>query len=75
MRNEHSLLLIRRACCLCLESTLRDREARRAGVVAAHKRYCTQQLQNSKTRQVLEAAFGGEFAERYMREVMFDEAG
>ena len=44
-------------------------------MVAAHERYCTQQLQNSKTRQVLEAAFGGEFAERYMREVMFNEAG
>ena len=41
---------------------------------AAHQRYCEQQLQNSKTREVLNKAFGADFAERYMSEVMFDEA-
>ena len=50
------------------------REVRRAGVGAAHQRYCEQQLQNSKTREVLDKAFGAEFAEKYMNEVMFDEA-
>lgn len=50
------------------------REVRRAGVGAAHQRYCEQQLRNSKTREVLDKAFGAEFAERYMNEVMFDEA-
>ena len=50
------------------------RDVRRAGVRAAHQRYCAQQLQNSKTREVLDKAFGGDFADRYMHEVMFDEA-
>ena len=43
-----------------------------AAIHAAHHRYCEQQLANDKTRRVLEAAFGGEVAARYMREVMFD---
>lgn len=34
--------------------------------------YCRSQLRNSKTRQVLAAAFGAEAAERYLREVMFE---
>lgn len=38
----------------------------------AHARYCKKQLENDKTRRVLEASFGAEMAERYMKEVMFD---
>ncbi len=34
--------------------------------------YCTQQQQNDKTRRVLEKAFGVEWAERYMTQVLFD---
>lgn len=34
--------------------------------------YCTQQQQNDKTRRVLEKAFGNEWAERYMTQVLFD---
>lgn len=41
----------------------------------AQKRYSEQQLRNSKTRRVLEAAFSPEFAERYMTGLMFDTAG
>lgn len=41
-------------------------------IVAAQHRYCTQQQQNDKTRRVLEKAFGPEWAERYMTQVLFD---
>ena len=34
--------------------------------------YCTQQQQNDKTRRVLEKAFGNEWADRYMTQVLFD---
>ena len=51
----------------------RDTNQRRlAALHAAHERYCSKQLENDKTRRVLEAAFGAELSERYMREVMFD---
>lgn len=39
---------------------------------AAHRRFCERQLENDKTRRVLEVAFGAELAAAYMREVMFD---
>ena len=41
-------------------------------IEAGQKRYCQQQLQNDKTRRVLEKAFGNEWADRYMTEVLFD---
>ncbi|WP_448565124.1 phycocyanobilin:ferredoxin oxidoreductase, partial [Trichothermofontia sp.] len=41
-------------------------------ILAAQQRYCTQQLQNDKTRRVLEKAFGAEWADRYMTTVLFD---
>ncbi|MEB3310189.1 MAG: phycocyanobilin:ferredoxin oxidoreductase [Snowella sp.] len=34
--------------------------------------YCTKQQQNDKTRRVLEKAFGDDWAERYMTQVLFD---
>lgn len=46
--------------------------ARLASLHAGHQRYVDKQLENDKTRRVLEAAFGPQLAERYMREVMFD---
>jgi phycocyanobilin:ferredoxin oxidoreductase len=39
---------------------------------AEQQRYCDHQLQNERTRSVLQKAFGSELAEGYMREVMFD---
>ncbi|HIK37329.1 MAG: phycocyanobilin:ferredoxin oxidoreductase [Geminocystis sp.] len=36
------------------------------------KNYCLQQQQNDKTRRVLEKAFGAEWAEKYMTNVLFD---
>ena len=41
-------------------------------VSAYHVEYCEEQLRNDKTQGLLAAAFGREFAERYMRDVMFD---
>lgn len=46
----------------------------RAEIQAAHERYCAKQLENDKTRRVLEGAFGSGPAEEYMRVVMFDAA-
>lgn len=45
---------------------------RPAALLAAQQRYCHQQLQNDKTRRVLEKGFGVEWADRYMNEVLFD---
>ncbi|KAK9907725.1 hypothetical protein WJX75_008795 [Coccomyxa subellipsoidea] len=56
----------------------KQKEQRLADIRGAHERYCAKQQENGKTRRVLEAAFGGEFATRYMSEIMFDapaEAG
>ena len=45
---------------------------RRLEIKAAHVRYCTKQLENDKTRRVLEKSFGSGPSEEYMRTVMFD---
>ncbi len=51
------------------------RRARRlADIRAAHERYSAKQLENDKTRRVLEAGFGKEFADSYLRDVLFDES-
>lgn len=44
----------------------------RAEILAAQNYYCTKQLQNDKTRKVLEKAFGTEWADNYMTTVLFD---
>lgn len=43
-----------------------------AETLAGQRYYCAQQLQNDKTRRVLEKAFGEDWAERYMTTVLFD---
>ena len=40
--------------------------------LAGQRYYCTKQQQNDKTRRVLEKAFGEEWAENYMTNVLFD---
>jgi phycocyanobilin:ferredoxin oxidoreductase len=40
--------------------------------LAGQRYYCQKQLQNDKTRRVLEKAFGEAWAERYMTEMLFD---
>jgi phycocyanobilin:ferredoxin oxidoreductase len=41
-------------------------------ILAAQRYYATQQLQNDKTRRVLEKAFGKDWADFYMTNVLFD---
>lgn len=43
-----------------------------AQITTAQRYYCTQQQQNDKTRRVLEKAFGHEWADYYMNNVLFD---
>jgi len=45
---------------------------RQAEILAGQQHYCTNQLQNDKTRRVLEKAFGQEWADFYMTNVLFD---
>ena len=52
--------------------TSRAQRRRLELVHAAHRRFCERQLENDKTRRVLEAAFGADLAAAYMREMMFD---
>jgi phycocyanobilin:ferredoxin oxidoreductase len=40
--------------------------------LAGQNYYCTKQQQNDKTRRVLEKAFGPDWAEHYMKSVLFD---
>ncbi|MEM8720755.1 MAG: phycocyanobilin:ferredoxin oxidoreductase [Cyanobacteria bacterium P01_G01_bin.39] len=40
--------------------------------LAGQRYYCTKQQQNDKTRRVLEKAFGEDWADNYMSEVLFD---
>jgi phycocyanobilin:ferredoxin oxidoreductase len=35
--------------------------------------YCQQQKRNDKTRRVLEKAFGTDWADRYIEQLLFDE--
>jgi phycocyanobilin:ferredoxin oxidoreductase len=52
-----------------LEPVVGDRQTL---VHRQQQRYCQQQQQNDKTRRILEKAFGVDWAERYMTEVLFD---
>jgi phycocyanobilin:ferredoxin oxidoreductase len=44
----------------------------RTKIQAAQRYYCTQQQRNDKTRRVLEKAFGEEWAEYYINNMLFD---
>lgn len=41
-------------------------------MMAGQRRYCLQQQQNDKTRRILERAFGPEWADRYLQNMLFD---
>ena len=43
-----------------------------AAILAGQRHYCLKQQQNDKTRRVLENAFGAEWADRYVRTMLFD---
>ncbi|NEP58669.1 MAG: phycocyanobilin:ferredoxin oxidoreductase, partial [Symploca sp. SIO2G7] len=43
-------------------------------IVAGQRRYCLQQQKNDKTRRILERAFDSEWADRYLRTMLFDYA-
>lgn len=49
-----------------------DKPATRRQLVAAQSRYASKQRENARTRDVLAAHFGELFADRYLREVLFD---
>ncbi|PZU96535.1 MAG: phycocyanobilin:ferredoxin oxidoreductase [Pseudanabaena sp.] len=41
-------------------------------VIAGQQYYCEKQQQNDKTRRILEKSFGSEWADRYMKTMLFD---
>ena len=51
-----------------------DSMEQEALIVAGQRRYCLQQQKNDKTRRILERAFGSEWADRYLRTMLFDYA-
>ncbi|MGF1603269.1 MAG: phycocyanobilin:ferredoxin oxidoreductase [Chloroflexi bacterium AL-N5] len=55
-------------CAIATPSTPEHQEQTLVG----QQRYCSQQQQNDKTRRILEKAFGVDWAERYMTNVLFD---
>lgn len=58
-------------CHIALESQLLSAEEGQI-YLAGQKNYCRQQQLNDKTRRILEKAFGEEWAEIYMTQVLFD---
>ncbi len=44
----------------------------RTKILAGQQQYCEKQRQNDKTRRILEKAFGSDWAEHYMTNVLFD---
>jgi phycocyanobilin:ferredoxin oxidoreductase len=62
-------------CEVASELGLKVRSLEEQSVIQARQRnYCQQQQQNDKTRRILEKAFGQEWADRYMNNVLFDVA-
>ncbi len=45
---------------------------KQAEILAAQSYYCARQQQNDKTRRILEKAFGPEWADHYLKTVLFD---
>ena len=59
-------------CQIARQATPLESYEERASVMAGQRRYCQQQQQNDKTRRILEQAFGSEWADRYLRNMLFD---
>ena len=62
-------------CQLACEATPIRAEDERASILVGQRRYCSQQQQNDKTRRILERAFGTEWADRYLKTMLFDAVG
>ena len=58
-------------CRQALELTPLSAEQQRIHL-EGQKKYCSEQQQNDKTRRVLEKAFDKQWADRYIRQVLFD---
>lgn len=61
-------------CHLSKQTNPVDSMEQEALIVAGQRRYCLQQQKNDKTRRILERAFDAEWAERYLRTMLFDYA-
>lgn len=59
-------------CQLSKQTNPVDSIEQEALIVAGQRRYCLQQQKNDKTRRILERAFGTEWADRYLRTMLFD---
>jgi hypothetical protein len=55
-----------------LRPTSKPSAKRLQELLACHKRFCEQQLANTKTARVLDAAFDPAFSQQYMEQLMFD---
>ncbi len=59
-------------CQLSKQTSPVDSMEQEALIMAGQRRYCLQQQKNDKTRRILECAFGAEWADRYLRTMLFD---
>lgn len=59
-------------CDLALKADVVESMADQAAIVAGQHQYCLQQQQNDKTRRILERAFDADWADRYLRTMLFD---
>ncbi len=59
-------------CQLSNQTNPIDSMEQEALILAGQRRYCLQQQKNDKTRRILERAFGVEWADRYLRTMLFD---
>lgn len=61
-------------CQLSNQTAPTDSIEQESSIVAGQRHYCLQQQKNDKTRRILEQAFGTDWAERYLRTMLFDYA-
>ncbi|MEM7771370.1 MAG: phycocyanobilin:ferredoxin oxidoreductase [Cyanobacteria bacterium P01_E01_bin.6] len=59
-------------CQLAREAVPIDSLVEQNHIIGGQRQYCSQQQKNDKTRRILENAFGSEWAERYLKTMLFD---
>ncbi|MEM7064596.1 MAG: phycocyanobilin:ferredoxin oxidoreductase [Cyanobacteria bacterium P01_B01_bin.77] len=67
-------LFLAKHCQLSNRTKPIDSMEQEALIVAGQRHYCLQQQKNDKTRRILERAFGEEWAQRYLKTMLFDYA-
>lgn len=69
---DRAALFLSKHCQLSKHTRPTDSIEQAASIAAGQRHYCLQQQKNDKTRRILERAFGEEWAQRYLKTMLFD---